>query len=231
MNTPSLTLAELAEIKKELRTPSVGVAEFQLALSKISSELQGVERIKAIDRALDAHRKQLLPVAGLGFIGMTSEAWKTHYTEAEQAAREELLKSSAELTALDALEAEALEAQRRFNAKREELTRSYNEFASLPEKAARIASKLEAIDVARTALDESALRAQIAEAYRLAVIEGQAQRLGDADAAAMVLFTREIRLQTLADTEATLRADLKALNTRNAELAKLLGRPRNQLAK
>jgi hypothetical protein len=226
----NLAPSEIAEVKRTLTSNSVGAAEFELAYQKaIEYTTTAYALSKAIDKEIGKFRDTLLGSGTIGTIAMSADAWNQHYQAADRKAREVLMSSSAEIRTLDELEAQALEAQRKANQKRAELEALYSEFVSLPARAANLTEKLENIQAIRTTLNLEALKAQFSELYRLPAIDGARQYTADVESVAAIISTVDLRLAVLADSETKLATEFEKLEARNKVLAKLLGRPKNQL--
>jgi hypothetical protein len=108
------------------RTPSIGAAEWELALSRVlkpedgAPVTHGEQLTIALANAIEEHRKSFFP---LGQTCFTKEQIEEHRAEAEKAAREALLANSADLNELNRLEAEAADLKRRADAKAQVLQR------------------------------------------------------------------------------------------------------------
>ena len=129
---------------------------------------------------------------------------------------------------MDKLQADALEAQRLAQQKELELTRLSNEFKAIPEKAAKLTQRVESIRSTRAFLnDEASLRADFKRQFRL---QWQGNSMGrfDYTDTAVLLVTRNERMEVLAELETEATAELEKLHEDNKRLAKQLGRSRWQ---
>jgi hypothetical protein len=220
-----------AEIKAEVlrERSNCGVAEYEVCLTRATEANDGKQPTsKQIIEALDAWRTQHGATASpFGASYATEETWRKVVADSEKAAREELLASSAELQSLNALERQALELQRQAKAHADKLAALFNEYSSLPNKAASANERIWKVAVEREALGEP-LETKFNEAYTK-LVGGDLQFTAITAQYAATIATRELRLQILDGIEVDAENELAKLEVRNRELAKLLGRPKLEL--
>jgi phosphoglycolate phosphatase-like HAD superfamily hydrolase len=237
----------LKELKRELSTQfgTLGDGEFELAVQTASETSKNSTdfRHNLID-AIENHRQTVTgPNGGLvSFEVRTADAWKDLFKRFEESARRELLASSAEIKSLDKLQADALEARRKAEQKEAEITRLFNEFQALPDRAKQLTDRLAGLTAARKQLADEQLTATFIDSYRDAwTCEpsiGNATQLRQMHAAAeqhaqnyaALVATRAMRPGIIDEIESTLTAELKEVENLNVKLARQLGRSRHNLS-
>jgi hypothetical protein len=227
MHKQTYSSTALAEIRKELSEPSVGNAEFGLAFQKaVECSKDSIELVRNIDAEVRSYRDSRdIALTGRVVTTRTSDSLREFYAACENSARAELLSGSTEIQTLNRLESEALEAQRKANQKKLELTKLFDQFSALPERAARLVRKLESTRATKESLDEASLRAEFKRQFRLQWSDGTIGAFNHVDTAAL-LVTRGERMEVLNDLEIETTRELEQLRDRNKVLARQLGRPR-----
>ena len=141
----------------------------------------------------------------------------------------ELLAGSAQLAKLNDLQSASAAPKAKADAKTAELNRAFAEFNALPDKAARLQHQLTNCALEREVLDETNLIGKIKINYRKCIVTGNHGRKADADHFSAVLQSRPVKIEVLDDLESELRSQLKLLDRRNVELAKILAIKRHTL--
>ena len=142
----------------------MGNNEFLIGYSRAETK-----SVNEIAEFIEDHRKPFSDgrVASIGAAAMASaEVWQKIAEESDAAAKRELLKDSSELAELNKLERAAAEAKRLADAKQDELTRAWNEYNSLPEKAKAISLKLAQFDNTLRELEPEVLEKGYKDTFR-----------------------------------------------------------------
>jgi hypothetical protein len=123
------------ELKREVSLQINYLGDSEYALGYNRAETKDVATIVEV---INKHRAQFDggKVYSIGSASYaTVENWKSLACASDQAARNELLRHSSELSELDELERKANEARRVADEKNRALQAAWNEFSALPEKA------------------------------------------------------------------------------------------------
>jgi hypothetical protein len=209
-----------ANLREEVsrNVPDVGPSEFLLALRTVGANASKI--------AEEIHRRRdaiIGPANRLGNSTLLPDSERRRIrSEAESAARRELLDGSATVAELDELQHRAAVAAEKARAKQAEFDRRWTEFQSLPAKHEAVGARLQNVLNEKASLDSETLQAQFKDIYRHVVL-GTGVVSGDALAQFASIFeTRELRITVLDELEVELRAQLEQLKHRNGELARKL---------
>ena len=214
------------ELKNEvaLRIPRMGNNEFLIGYSRAETK-----SVNEIAEFIEDHRKPFSDgrVASIGAAAMASaEVWQKIAEESDAAAKRELLKDSSELAELNKLERAAAEAKRLADAKQDELTRAWNEYNSLPEKAKAISLMLAQFDNTLRELEPEVLEKGYKDTFRSmlngALVDGFALVF-----AAETIVTSGLRRAVINEEKAKLEHELYEVKARSKTLAKKLGMKAN----
>jgi hypothetical protein len=156
----------------------------------------------------------------------SADNWKAIAAESDREARSILLGNSSLLTEVSELQAKAAEAQRTAEQANRELEALWNEYQSLPDKAAAINRLLENLRLDRESLDVERLNADFRDFYR-AILEGALVNRMALVFQAGAIATRDLRLEVIGQLETKLQAELAELKARSKVVAKKLGQKSN----
>jgi hypothetical protein len=200
--------------------PKLSTSEFELAFRKASERNDELDMSMRIDEEIEAHRQQFTQ----GATHMSEAGWNAAYKEADTAARAELLKTSAILSELSALEKRAVEAKQAAEAADRQLQALWSEFQGLPARATALIDRLTGIANARAELDS--VETTFKATYRQ-ILDGAIADPFALSFQASMITTANLRREVLSGLESELQDELKKLNERNAKVAKQLSQPKH----
>jgi hypothetical protein len=214
------------ELKREvaLQVQYCGDSELALGYSRaqIKTVASVVEEIQKFRAKYEAGK--VSGIAGATFA--SADNWKAIAAESEREARNILLGNSSLLSEVSDLEKKAAEAHRAAEQANRELEAVWNEYQTLPDKAAGINRRLVTLKADRESLDVEKLNADFREFYR-AILEGALVDRMALVFQAGVIATRDLRLEVIGQLETKLQAELVELKARSKVVAKKLGQKAN----
>jgi hypothetical protein len=220
------------ELRKHLRQPSIGDAEFELSLRRASAKWDGresMELIRLIGIEFDSWRAFSCPGASL----RSAAQWEEARKNSELLAKRHLIGSENSVIAnADALRAQANEAVHRADNAERQWQVDLAEFNRLPDAVKKLTDRLQAVAQARADLDAETLRQTYRQLYARLFVE---EFVGETGATAarginhtlgqiwQLIQERPMRLEILVEVEKSINAELKTLNAQAKDLRKKLG--------